>query len=127
MNPLDQFVVRPLFGNFKFGISTFTLDTLLVAGVTFVLFYLLIFANKNLSQFYTFTIGPALKSLSYGSVVGSTRYRPLFVFTFVLVAMSNLMGLIPFSLTATSFAVVTFFLGMSVFVGINILALAMYQ
>jgi len=41
--------------------------------------------------------------------------------------MSNLMGMIPFSLTSTSFAVMTFFMGMTVFVGINIIALASYQ
>lgn len=127
MNPLDQFVVRPILGGFKFGITTFTFDTLLVAGVTFWIFYLLIFANKNLSHLYTFAISPALNTLSYGGVVGSRRYRPLYVFVFVLIAMSNLMGMIPFSLTSTSFAVMTFFMGMTVFVGINILALASYQ
>lgn len=127
MNPLDQFVVRPLFGGFKLGVNTFTLDTILVAGVTFWLFYLLIFANKNLSHLYTFAIGPALNTLSYGGVVGAKRYRPLYVFVFVLIAMSNLMGMIPFSLTSTSFAVMTFFMGLIMFVGINIIALATYN
>ncbi len=126
-NPLDQFVVRPLFGNFNLGINTFTLDTLLVACVTFWIFYLLILANKNLAHLYTFAIGPALDTLSYGAVVGSKRYRPLYVFVFVLIAMSNLMGMIPFSLTSTSFAVMTFFAGMTMFVGINIIALASYN
>jgi F-type H+-transporting ATPase subunit a len=126
-NPLDQFVVRPIFGNFTLGINTFTLDTLLVSCVTFWIFYLLILANKNLSHLYTFAIGPALDTLSYGAVVGSKRYRPLYVFVFVLIAMSNLMGMIPFSLTSTSFAVMTFFAGMTMFVGINIVALASYN
>jgi ATP synthase subunit 6 len=76
---------------------------------------------------YTFAVSPALNTLSYGGVVGSKRYRPLYVFIFVLIAMSNLMGMIPFSLTSTSFAVMTFFMGMTVFIGINILALASYQ
>src|SRR5690348_6174100 len=76
-NPLDQFVVRPIWGNFKLGINTFTLDTILCAGVTFWLFYLLMLSNKNLSQFYTFAISPALKTLSFGGVVGAKRYRPL--------------------------------------------------
>ena len=127
MNPLDQFIVRPIFGNFKFGINTFTLDTILVAGVTFWVFYLLLVSNKNLSHLYTFAIGPGLKTLSYGAVVGSKRYRPLYVFVFVLIAMSNLMGLIPFSLTSTSFAVMTFFAGLTMFIGINIIALASYN
>jgi len=127
MNPLDQFVVRPLFGNFKLGISTFTLDTILVAAVTFWIFYLLILANKNLSHLYTYAIGPSLKTLSYGGVVGARRYRPLYVFVFILIAMSNLMGMIPFSLTSTSFAVMTFFAGLTMFIGINIIALAAYQ
>jgi hypothetical protein len=88
---------------------------------------LLIFANKNLSHLYTFAISPALNMLSFGGVVGSKRYRPIYVFIFLVVAMSNLMGMIPFSLTSTSFAVVTFFLGSSVFIGINIIALASYN
>jgi ATP synthase subunit 6 len=127
MNPLDQFIVRPVFGNFKFGINTFTLDTILVAGVAFWVFYLLLVSNKNLSHLYTFAIGPGLKTLSYGAVVGSKRYRPLYVFVFVLIAMSNVMGLIPFSLTSTSFAVMTFFAGLTMFIGINIIALASYN
>jgi uncharacterized membrane protein YadS len=73
------------------------------------------------------TIGPALKTLSYGGVVGSKRYRPLYVFVFVLIAMSNVMGMIPFSLTSTSFAVMTFFAGITMFAGINIIALASYN
>lgn len=127
MNPLDQFVVRPIWGNFKLGINTFTLDTLLCAGVTFWLFYLLVLSNKNLSHFYTYTVGFALKTLSYGAVVGSKRYRPLYVFVFVLIAMSNVMGMIPFSLTSTSFAVMTFFAGITMFTGIGIIALASYN
>jgi len=127
MNPLDQFVVRPIWGNFKLGINTFTLDTLLCAGVTFWLFYLLMLSNKNLSHLYTYTIGPALKTLSYGGVVGSKRYRPLYVFVFIFIAMSNVMGMIPFSLTSTSFAVMTFFAGITMFTGINIIALASYN
>jgi hypothetical protein len=84
-------------------------------------------SNKNLSQFYTFTISPSLKALSFGGVVGAKRYRPLYVFVFVVIAMSNLMGLIPFSLTGTSFAIMTFFVGLTMFVGINIIALAAYN
>jgi len=126
-NPLDQFIVRPFIGNFNLGITTFTLDSLLVASVTFFVFYLLIFANKNLSHLYTHAISPALNTLAYGGVVGSRRYRALYVFIFILIAMNNLMGMIPFSLTSTSFAVMTFFMGISVFTGINIIALASYQ
>jgi len=84
-------------------------------------------SNKKLSHLYTFAISPALKTLSFGGVVGAKRYRPLYVFVFVLIAMSNLMGMIPFSLTSTSFAVMTFFAGITMFVGINIIALAAYN
>jgi hypothetical protein len=38
-----------------------------------------------------------------------------------------MMGMIPFSLTSTSFAVMTFFAGITMFVGINIIALAAYN
>jgi Na+/citrate or Na+/malate symporter len=76
---------------------------------------------------YTYAVGPSLKTLSYGGVVGARRYRPLYVFVFILIAMSNLMGMIPFSLTSTSFAVMTFFAGLTMFIGINIIALASYN
>jgi F0F1-type ATP synthase membrane subunit a len=84
-------------------------------------------SNKNLSHLYAFTIAPALKTLSFGGVVVAKRYRPLYVFVFILIAMSNLMGMIPFSLTSTSFAAMTFFMGITMFIGINILALATYN
>jgi hypothetical protein len=76
---------------------------------------------------YTFVISPTLKTLSFGGVVAAKRYRPLYVFVFVLIAISNLMGMIPFSLTSTSFAVMTFFAGTTMFVGINVIALAAYN
>jgi len=51
----------------------------------------------------------------------SQKFFPLVVSLFLFILSLNLMGLIPYSFTLTSHLIVTFFISLSVFVGINII------
>jgi F-type H+-transporting ATPase subunit a len=52
------------------------------------------------------------------------KYFPLIFSAFMFVLFCNLLGMIPYSFTATSQIIVTFGLGMSIFIVINIIAFA---
>ena len=55
------------------------------------------------------------------------KYFPLISVLFNFILFSNLIGLIPYSFTATSHLIVTFTLSFSVFVGINIITFSKYK
>jgi len=52
---------------------------------------------------------------------GGRRYFPLIFTTFLFVLSTNLIGMIPYSFTATSHMVVTFGLSLSLFVGVTLI------
>jgi ATP synthase subunit 6 len=51
------------------------------------------------------------------------QYFSLFFFLFCYILTANMVGLIPYSFTATSSFVITFFLALSYFIGINIISI----
>jgi ATP synthase subunit 6 len=55
------------------------------------------------------------------------KYFPLITVIFSFILFSNLIGLIPYSFTATSHLIVTFTLSFSVFIGINIITFKKYK
>jgi F-type H+-transporting ATPase subunit a len=55
------------------------------------------------------------------------KYFPLISVLFNFILFSNLIGLIPYSFTATSHLIVTFTLSFSVFIGINIITFKKYK
>lgn len=57
----------------------------------------------------------------------SEKYFPLISVLFNFILLSNLIGLIPYSFTATSHLIVTFFLSFSIFIGINIITFSKYK
>jgi ATP synthase subunit 6 len=57
----------------------------------------------------------------------SEKYFPFVSVLFNFILLSNLIGLVPYSFTATSHLIVTFFLSFSVFIGINIITFSKYK
>jgi len=55
------------------------------------------------------------------------KYFPLITVLFSFILFSNLIGLIPYSFTATSHLIVTFTLSFAVFIGINIITFKKYK
>lgn len=55
------------------------------------------------------------------------KYFPFISVVFTFVLFSNLIGLIPYSFTATSHLIVTFSLSLSIFIGINIICIQTHR
>jgi ATP synthase subunit 6 len=55
------------------------------------------------------------------------KYFPILSVLFNFILLSNLIGLVPYSFTATSHLIVTFFLSFSVFIGLNIITFGKYK
>ena len=55
------------------------------------------------------------------------KYFPFISVIFTFVLFSNLIGLIPYSFTATSHLIVTFSLSFSIFIGINIICIQIHK
>jgi len=55
------------------------------------------------------------------------KYFPFISVIFTFVLFSNLIGLIPYSFTITSHLIVTFFLGLSIFIGVNIIGVTHHK
>jgi len=55
------------------------------------------------------------------------QYFSILFYLFIFIFISNIMGLIPFSFTLTSSFIITFFLALTHFIGINILGLVFHR
>ena len=141
--PLEQFQILSLLPikifNFDFSITNFLLINLL-ALLSFIGFIYYNGSNKNYLQETSYYFIPnawqkVIESVSELSaqLVSDTiatdneKYFPLISVLFNFILFSNLIGLVPYSFTATSHLIVTFTLSFSVFIGINIITFEKYK
>ena len=127
-HPMDQFVVKPLFGDGPVGIFTVTNVTLWMALTVIAIFALLVLGTSGRS-----TIPSRIQSvaeLAYGfirkmveDVAGKDAlpYFPYIMTLFMFIVFSNFLGLIPGSFTTTSHIAVTAVMAMAVFLAVTIL------
>ncbi len=127
--PLEQFSIISLipfhFGNIYLSFTNSSLYVMLTTGLVFILFFLV---TKNggylvpsrwqsvIEMIYEFVV--SLVSEQIGKK--GEKYFPLIFTTFVFLLFTNLIGMIPYSFTATSHFLVTFGLSLSIFIGITI-------
>lgn len=127
--PLEQFSIVsyiPLhIGNIYLSFTNSSLYLLLTTSAVFTVFFLVTKNGGSLvpsrwqsivEMIYEFVV-----SLVYEQI-GSKgeKYFPLIFTTFVFLLFTNLIGMIPYSFTATSHFLVTFGLSLSLFIGITI-------
>lgn len=141
--PLEQFQILSLIPikifNFDFSITNFLLINLL-ALLSFVSFIYYNGSNENHLQETSYYFIPnawqkLIESVSELSAqlvsdtitTDSEKYFPLISVLFNFILFSNLIGLVPYSFTATSHLIVTFTLSFSVFIGINIITFEKYK
>ncbi len=127
--PLEQFSIVSLipfhFGNIYLSFTNSSLYLMLTTGLIFTLFFLV---TKNggylvpsrwqslVEMIYEFVV-----SLVYEQIgKKGEKYFPLIFTVFVFLLFTNLIGMIPYSFTATSHFLVTFGLSLSIFIGITI-------
>lgn len=127
-SPLEQFsivTILPLrFGDLFFSFTNSSLYLLIATGLVSLLFYLVTVEGGRLvpsrwqsvvEMTYQF-VGSLVEEQIGGE---GRRYFPLILTTFLFLLSTNLVGMIPYSFTATSHLAVTFGLSLSLFIGIT--------
>ena len=127
-HPMDQFIVKPLFGDGPVGMFTITNVTLWMALTILCIFALLVLGSSSRS------LVPgriqSIAELAYGfirkmveDVAGKDAlpYFPYIMTLFMFIVFSNFLGLLPGSFTTTSHIGVTAVLAMAVFLTVTIL------
>ena len=127
-HPMDQFIVKPLFGGDHIGLFTITNVTLWMAIAVLGIIAMMIMGTRSRA------IVPgriqSIAELAYGFVYkmvedvagrDGVKYFPYIMTLFLFILFSNFLGLIPMSFTTTSHIAVTAILAMAVFLAVTIL------
>ena len=127
--PLEQFAIVSLipfhFGNLYLSFTNSSLYLFLTIGLIILLFSMV---TQN-GGFLVPSRWQSLVEMIYEFVVSlvdeqigqkGKKFFPLIFTTFVFLLFTNLLGMIPYSFTATSHLVVTFGLSLSLFIGITL-------
>jgi F-type H+-transporting ATPase subunit a len=127
--PLEQFSIISLIpirlGNLDLSFTNSSFYLLCSTGLVFLLFHLVTLNGGNIvpsrwqslvEMIYEFVISLVEEQIG----TKGRKYFPLIFTTFVFLLFTNLIGMIPYSFTATSHLIVTFGLSLSLFIGITI-------
>lgn len=143
--PLEQFQILSLFSinilNFDFSITNFLLINLLALLTFLALIYFnnssiqadypqdsAVFFNPNAWQKTIEGISEASAQLISDIITADNeKYVPMISVVFNFILFSNLIGLIPYTFTATSHVIVTFTLSFSIFIGITLMTFQKYK
>ncbi|MFT6887834.1 MAG: F-type H+-transporting ATPase subunit a [Paracoccaceae bacterium] len=130
-HPMDQFVIKPLFGGNDVGFLTITNQTLWLAIAVLLVVALMVLPMRNASLVPTRM--QSVAELLYGfvrkmvvDVLGQEglKFFPYIFTLFIFILVSNVAGLIPTSFTTTSHIAVTGVLAMSVFLTVTVIGFA---
>lgn len=127
-HPMDQFIVRPLFGDGPIHWYTPTNVTLWLMLAVLVVWLLFVAGTSGRSlipsrvqSMAELTYGMIHKMIEDVSGKEGLRYFPYIFTLFCFVLFSNLLGLLPKAFTTTSHIAVTGVLALLVFLGVTIL------
>jgi ATP synthase subunit 6 len=132
LSPLEQFQINSILGfNLSWFDISFTNSSLAIILACSIFYFLYTFSLTNATiipnrwqsvieliyEFVYFLIQEQIGNKGY-------TYFP-FIFTlFIFILFCNLLGMIPYSFTATSHIVITFSLSLAIFIGVTILGFA---
>lgn len=125
-HPMDQFIVKPLFGGETVAWYTPTNVTLWLFLTALAAIALLVLGSRG--RAIVPSRAQSVAELTYGLVhkmiediagKDGLRYFPYILTLFLFVAFANLLGLVPMAFTVTSHIAVTGVLAMAVFVGVT--------
>lgn len=141
--PLEQFQILSLINikivGLDFSITNFLLINLLGLTALKSLFYynssktnylheMSLFFTPNAWQKSMESISEVTAQLISDVITThNEKYFPVIAVLFHFILLSNLIGLVPYSFTATSHLIVTFTLSFSVFIGINLITFKKYK
>ena len=128
IHPMDQFVVKPLFGQNNIEWYTVTNVTMWMAIAVLAITALLVLgtSKRAVVPSRSQSIAELLYGFIYKMVEDVTghegvKYFPYVMTLFLFILTSNLLGLLPMSFTTTSHVAVTVVLALTVFLGVTIL------
>lgn len=131
IHPMDQFVIRPLFGGDTLNFYTPTNQTLWLALAVLAIFLLLVIGARG--RALVPSRSQSVAEITYGFVRKMVEditgkqglvYFPYILTLFMLILMSNMLGLLPYAFTPTSHIAVTGVLAMIVFLSVTIIGFA---
>ncbi|HSG35961.1 MAG TPA: F0F1 ATP synthase subunit A [Paracoccaceae bacterium] len=127
-HPLDQFIVKPLFGDGPIHWYTVTNVTLWMAITVVAILALFVFGSRGRAIVPTRTqsVGEMIYGFIYKMVEDVTgkdgiKYFPYILTIFLFILFANFLGLIPMSFTTTSHIAVTAVLGFGVFIIVTLI------
>lgn len=127
-HPMDQFIIKPLFGGDTVTFITPTNATLWLALTVLGVIGLLVLTTSKRS--IVPGRGQSVAELAYGfvhkmveDITGKEglKYFPYIMTLFMFILVANFLGLIPMSFTTTSHIATTAVLGFGVFIGVTVL------
>lgn len=127
-HPMDQFIVKPLFGEGQIEWYTITNVTLWMALAVFAVVVLLVFGTSR--RAIVPSRSQSIGELAYGFVYkmvedvagkDAVGYFPYIMTLFMFIVCANFLGLLPMSFTTTSHIAVTAVMAMAVFLAVTIL------
>lgn len=149
ISPLEQFRILPIIpvnlGIFDFSFTNSALILSIALGSFLFLVFLLNSPNLYLKKGDAPNTGiflvpnnrwfllledlyKVISGLLFDNVgIKGQKYFPFLFGVFIFVLQSNLIGLVPYSFTATSHIIVTFSLALIVFIGVNILGVETHK
>ena len=126
-HPMDQFIVKPLFGGDHIGMFTITNVTLWMALAVVAVIAMMVFGTS--SRKIVPGRSQSVAELAYGfiykmveDVAGkdAVKFFPYIMTLFMFIVFANFLGLIPMSFTTTSHFAVTVVLALLVFVTVTV-------
>ena len=127
-HPMDQFIVKPLFGDGPVGTFTITNVTFWMALAVICIALLLVMGTRGRALVPSRI--QSIAELAYGfiykmveDVAGKDglKYFPYIMTLFMFIVFSNFLGLLPLSFTTTSHIAVTAVMAMAVFLAVTVL------
>ena len=128
IHPMDQFIIKPLFGDGDVGLFTVTNATLWMALAVLCVVLLLVIGTRGRNIIPS--RAQSIAELAYGfvhkmveDVAGKdgVKYFPYIMTLFMFIVFANFLGLIPMSFTTTSHIAVTAVLALAVFISVTVL------
>ena len=127
-HPMDQFIVKPLFGDGPVGMFTITNVTFWMAVAVVCIVLLLVMGTRGRALVPSRV--QSIAELAYGfiykmveDVAGKdgVKYFPYIMTLFMFIVFSNFLGLLPKSFTTTSHIAVTAVMAMAVFLAVTMI------
>lgn len=128
-DPLEQFEVRPVWSvNGTVAINGVALTLLIVLAVLFTQLLRYNINHNTTLDFITSSVYQLVRSIVRENLyIHKQQYFAILFYLFNVLLLANLIGLLPSSFTITSSFVVTLFLALTHFIGVNLIGRTQHQ